>query len=142
VVVVKSVTDLANEVLDRIYKKKNGTPDEKEEADVVDNEQKEGDGDNEGEIVEYGVEQPVEPLLRPSAFRSVHWWVFLLYVPWGAETFEYDVHPLLAIGHDMKPTTIADSENSLRERKGEKERLERNTGPHRGHSDATHVTLI
>jgi hypothetical protein len=142
VVVGKSVTDLANEVLDRIYKEKNGTPDEEEEEDGVDNEQEEGDGDNGGEVVEYGVEQPVEPLLRPSAFRPVHWWVFLLYGPWGAETFGYAVHQLLAIGHDMKPTTSANSERALRGLKEEKERLERDTELRRGHSDATHFTLI
>ena len=60
----KSVTDLANEVLDRIYKEKNGTPDEEEEEEVVDDEQKEVDGDIEDEGVEYGVEQAVEPILR------------------------------------------------------------------------------
>ena len=102
------MTDLANEVLDRIYREKTGAPEEdEEEAVAVDNEE---EGNSEGEGVDNAVERPV---LRPSAFRPVHWWVFLLYGPWGAETFGYDVHPLLAVGQDMKPSTSTDSEKAL-----------------------------
>jgi hypothetical protein len=68
--------------------------------------------------------------------------VFLLYGPWGAEVFGYDVHPLLTDGQDMKPSTSADSEKALRERKEEKEREKRQAEQDRGHSNATHYTLI